>query len=132
MKQTLAFMEHELENMAHLQGTGAVTDASMQEMREAFGGMMQSPNQKVLKARLENMRALSQGLLLSEKPSDLAANPRLRQLEKGQSKELEKTMTAPQEKGRVKAPSQAGAEVEARSQVNGETYVKINGQWFKE
>ena len=132
LKQTVAFLNHELENMAHLQGTGAVTDTSMQELRAAFGDMLQSPNAKVLKARVENMRALAQGLLASERVSDLAHNPGLRELEKRQTEELPALVGAPQVKGRVAAPGPAGHEIEARSKVDGASYVKINGQWYKE
>jgi hypothetical protein len=133
LKQTMAFLNHELDNMSHLQGTGAMTDTSMQQIRDAFHNMMESPNSKVLGARIQNMRALAQGLLTSERVSDLAQNPGIRDIEKRQGEALPKLLESPQQKGRVAAPAEGSApQVEGRSTLNGVPYVKIGGNWYKE
>ena len=102
-KQTLAVLLRETQNAYHIAGTGADTDQRLKETADALSpeSFLQSPNIEVFRQRLNNVRAILQGVINSPRPSAFGSRAQATAGSAASEEEVKRVSGAPEAGGQV-------------------------------
>jgi hypothetical protein len=102
-KQTLSVLLKETQNAYHIAGTGGESDARLKETADALSpdSFLASPNVDVFRERLNNVRAILQGVINSPRPSAFGSRSQNTAGSAASEEEVRRVSGAPESKGQV-------------------------------